>query len=83
MCKYTTTHKQTGSQRSKNTALTAVLEGEEEDYLLNNRTVLACVIVCWFIKGRYQVLRFDWFIKRRWWVLRYCVISLVREDVRY
>ena len=70
MFNYPTTHKQTGSQRSKNTALTAVLEGEEEDYLLNNRTVLACVIVYWFIK-------------RRWWVLRYCVISLLREDVRY
>ena len=70
MFNYPTTPKQTGSSLKNYLALTGVLEGEEEDYLLNNRTVLACVIVYWFIK-------------RRWWVLRYCVISLLREDVRY
>ena len=66
MFKHPTTHKQTGSSLKNYTALTAVLEGEEEDYLLNNRTVLACVIVYWFIKRRWWVLRFDWFIKRRY-----------------
>ena len=53
MCKYTTTHKQTGPSLKNYLALTGVLEGEEEDYLLKNRTVLACVIVYWFIKRRY------------------------------
>ena len=53
MFKHPTTHKQTGSSLKNYLALTGVLEGEEEDYLLNNRTVLACVIVYWFIKRRY------------------------------
>ena len=64
-------------EQEHGTDLCAIVTGKQilkclkdEDYLLNNRTVLACVIVYWFIK-------------RRWWVLRYCVISLLREDVRY